>query len=160
MTTKYFETLNSSFLAHFARRLADLIIEQGSELLRDLELTTPTTSISTLLFIANNANVTVATIAEELGVSHQMATQRINLLEKLLLIERQPLPNDKRAKQVTLTELGKAEVKILFPFTQQMKEIFEQLEAEVGCELTKVIRRTELSLLNKSIKERLKASIN
>ena len=80
MTEKYFEKLNSAFLGHFARRMADLIIEQGSEILLDLDLTTPATSISTMLYLEKNHNVTVAVLADALGVSHQMATQRINFL--------------------------------------------------------------------------------
>ena len=155
MNIKYFETLNSSFLAHYARRLADLIIEQGSKLLKDLDISVPTTSISTILYISKNGAPSVATLAEELGVTHQMASQRINLLEKMLMVERANHPTDKRAKIVRLTKLGVSEAEKLIPFTKQMDKVFDELETEVGCQLTQVIRQTELSLLNRPLYERI-----
>jgi DNA-binding MarR family transcriptional regulator len=155
MTVKYFEKINSAFLGHFARRMADLIIEQGSEILRDLDLTTPATSISTMLYLDKNHQVTVAVLADALGVSHQMATQRINFLEKLSLVKRVSSPEDKRSKMITLTQIGQSEVIKLIPFTKKIENVFEELEVEMDCKLTKIIHQTELALRNKSLKERL-----
>ena len=111
MSEKYFEQLSQAYLAHFCRRLADLIIEQGSETLKDMGLKTPTTAVSSLLYLADNNEVSVADLAEALGVSHQMATQRVQGLEKLGLVSRIPSANDKRAKQVVLTQLAETEIK-------------------------------------------------
>ena len=155
MSKHYYQNLNSAFLAHFARRLSDLIAEQGSEILKARCLKTPASSISAMLYLSENQNVTVALLAKSLGVSHQMATQRSNFLEKLGLIERVATEHDKRSKIINLTKTGKQEVKKILPFTQQVKKVFDDLEDEIGCELATYIRKAELSLRDKPIKQRI-----
>ena len=127
---KYFENLGSSFMSHYARRLADLINEQSSDVLKELNLSVPASAISTLQFINLNTEVTVARIADALGVTHQMATQRINALEKLSLVKRVSLPSDQRSKQIELSKKGQSEIKILQPLMEKMKLLFEELEAQ------------------------------
>lgn len=155
MNSKYFENLNSAFLAHFCRRLSDLITTQGTEILREMRMTTPSTAVSTLIFLRKNRDVTAAVLADSFGVSHQMATQRVNALEKLGLVERSSQPEDRRSKQVVLTALGETEAEQLEPFIRNMKVVFDELDTEVGVELMSVIRRTELSLLETPLKTRL-----
>jgi len=155
MNEKYFEQLSSAYLAHFCRRLSDLIIEQGSEILREMKLVTPATAMSTVFFLKKNDKVTVAMLADALGVSHQMATQRINALEKIGIVKRVSSDEDKRAKAVILTKHGKSEVRKLEPFAKQMTDVLEEFEAELGSQLTKLIRQAELALLDKPLKLRL-----
>jgi len=119
-------------MSHYARRLADLINEQASDVLNELNLCIPASAISTMQFINQNTEVTVARIADALGVTHQMATQRINALEKLSLVKRVSLPTDQHAKQIKLSERGQSEIKTLQPFMDKMKSIFEELEHELG----------------------------
>jgi len=157
MIDKYFEKLSSAYMAHFCRRLSELIIEQGGELIKEMNLITPATAISSVFYLDKNPQSTVAALADALGVSHQMATQRINSLIKLGLVERVSCEQDKRAKVITLTKLGRVEVKQLAPFTKQMTKVFEELETELGCNLTKIIRQTELALIKKPLKQRLKS---
>jgi len=155
MTDKYFEKLSSAYMAHFCRRLSDLIIEQGSELIKEMNLVTPSTALASVFYLDKNPQCTVAALADALGVSHQMATQRINSLAKLGLIERVSSSQDKRAKVIHLTKLGHSEVKLLVPFARQLTNVFEELEKELGCNLTKLIRQAELTLIDKPLKQRL-----
>lgn len=156
MTDKYFEKLSSAYMAHFCRRLSDLLIEQGGELLKEMKLVTPTTAMSSIFYLHKNPQSTVAVLAEALGVSHQMATQRINSLTKLGLVERVTSGSDKRAKVINLTKRGKAEIKLLVPFSKQMTSVFEDIEEDLGCDLSRIIRQTELALIKKPLKQRLK----
>ncbi|WP_196140791.1 MarR family winged helix-turn-helix transcriptional regulator [Aliikangiella sp. G2MR2-5] len=151
----YLDTLGSPYLAHFARRLADLIIEQGTTILLEKGMVTPSTALSTVFYLDNNQNVTVACLANALSVSHQMATQRINSLIKLGLVTKGSSDKDKRAKYVVLTRKGKEEVKQLIPFVQNLARAFEELESDLECQLTQVIRDAEKSLLETPLKERL-----
>ena len=155
MTEKYFEQLSSAYLAHFSRRLADLIIEQGSELLTEKGLGTPSTAMSTVFYLDKNEQTTVASLADALGVSHQMATQRINALEKLKLVTRTSSDKDKRAKFVVLSAKGKSEVAQLYPYAKKLKRVFEELETELNCQLTSMVRKAEMSLINRPLKQRL-----
>ena len=154
--SSYFESLDSAFLAHFSRRLSDLIIDQGTKLLESHGITTPTAAVSTIYFLKEKENVTVADLAKALDVTHQMATQRANTLESMGLILRQPNPQDKRAKTLHLTELGSAEANKLRPITRKVTQVFEQLNKQIECELMSKIRQAELALIDKPLVERLK----
>lgn len=155
MTEQYFEELGSPYMAHFCRRLADLIIEQGSEILAEKGLTTSSTALSTIFYLDQNQNTTLASLASALGVNHQIATQRINGLVKLDLVTRSSSDEDKRAKFFVLTPTGKKEAKQLLPFATEMTQVFEDFEAELNCELKNVMQKEERSLLQKSLKQRL-----
>ncbi len=152
---KYFEKLSNTYLSHFCRRLADLINEQGAELISEMNIDTPSTAISTMLFLEKHKLATVASLADELGVTHQMATQRVNALEKLKLLTRQYSKHDKRAKFVILTQKGHDEVQQLIPFTIKINKAFDDLESEIGCQLSQIIRKTELSLIKTTLKQRI-----
>jgi DNA-binding MarR family transcriptional regulator len=102
--------------------------------------------------------VTVANLAEALGVSHQMATQRINSLQKLGLVDRIDSEEDARAKVVVLTKLGKYEVLQLRPFSDEVTKAFNDLELELGAPLVELIRKAELSLLQTPLKQRITES--
>ena len=156
MNHTYFENLGNEYLAHFSRRLSDLIIEQATTILQEAEIITPATAISSILFLANEENATVATLADALDVSHQMATQRINALEKLALLKRIDNENDKRAKKIVLTALGNQEAAKLLPLTKQLKHAFNNLEKELACDLAKVIRSAEKALITQPLKDRAK----
>ena len=146
-------------MSHYARRLADLINDQASDVLQELNLCTPASAISTLLFINLNSEVTVARIADAMGVTHQMATQRINALEKLSLVKRVALPSDQRAKQIELSNTGQSEIKAIQPFMATMKLLFEELETELGHELSQTIYQAELSLRQCPLKQRFMTKI-
>ena len=157
---KYIERLGSSFMSHYARRLADLINEQSTDVLKEFNLRVPASAISTLQYLNTNKNITVAHVASDLGVTHQMATQRINTLEKLSLVERHALSNDKRAKKITLSIKGLEEIKTLQPLMKRMSLIFEQFETELGHQLSQTIYQAETSLRQRSLKERFNDTEN
>lgn len=154
MTEQYFQELGKTYMAHYCRRLADLIIAQASEILAERGLITPSAALSTIFYLDQNRNATVASLASALDVSHQMATQRINGLVTLGLVTRSSSNEDKRAKSVVLTPMGKKEAKQLYPFMTEMTQVFEDFEAELDCQLTSTIRKAESSLLQRSLKQR------
>ena len=58
-----------------------------------------------------------------------------------MIIRQQSSEKDKRAKFVMLTQKGKEEVKQLISFTKQTDHAFDDLEGELGCQLTNLIRK-------------------
>lgn len=153
---KYLGKLEAAFLAHFSRRLSELIIEQGTNIVESYGITTPTTAISSIYFLMAQNKATVADLAEALEVTHQMATQRVNVLEKLGLVFRKSNPEDKRAKTIHLTEIGIEEGKKLRPITEKINIAFELLNEQIGCDLMAKIRQTEIALIEKPLKQRIK----
>ena len=156
MTLKFFETLNESFIAHAARRLADLVNEQTSTMMEDLNLTAPSTSVSTLIYLRQADGSTAKELADALGVSHQMATQRLNKLLELQLVEQAPHPNDKRAKVISLSKLGQVEADTLVQFTNKVAQAFSAIDAEIGCQLSSSIRKAETLLIEKPLAKRIR----
>ena len=155
MSSHYYEKLSPGYLAHYCRRLSNLIIEQSSQILNELGVITPTASISSLIFLKSNNPVSVAALAEALGVSHQMATQRVNQLEKLGLVERIHSKGDKRVKQISLTQLAQREIKLLKPFVAQVDRVCAELNQEIDCELMPILRKAELALLERPLNQRI-----
>lgn len=153
--SSYIKSLENAFLAHFSRRLSDLIIEQCSNHLKNLGITTPATAVSSIYFLADNDNVTVADLAEALDVTHQMATQRSNQLEKMGLIYRKPKPGDMRAKTIHLSESGIEESRKLRPFTKSLSAVFDEINEQIECELMVKIRQAELALIEKPLFQRI-----
>ncbi len=145
-------------MSHYARRLADLINEQATDVLKEYKSCIPASAISTLQYLSSHDNVTVALLANDLGVTHQMATQRINALEKLLLVKRISLPTDQRAKQIQLSKKGYKEIKALQPFMRKMTLLFTEFESELGHKLSQTIYQAELSLRQTPLKERIKVN--
>ncbi|KID56210.1 hypothetical protein JF50_18230 [Pseudoalteromonas luteoviolacea] len=155
--SSYLESLDQAFLAHFCRRLSDLISEQGTTAIQSYGITIPSTAISSMYFLEKNSGVTVAELAEALCVTHQMATQRIHTLVKLDLVCRKPNPKDKRAKTLHLTELGQQEVMQLKPLTSKMTEVFTELTKQIECDLLQKVREAEKALIETPLMQRLAA---
>ena len=155
MKIKYFETLNNAFIAHFARRLADLMNAQGGDLLNELNLVTPASSVSTVLFLKKIKTSTVTVLAEALDVTQQMATQRVNALVSLSLIKRTSDPHDKRSKTISLTELGLSEAKVLLAFTKEVSRAFDKINSELDCDLKSSLLRAEKLLLKEALADRV-----
>ncbi|AOT11138.1 MarR family winged helix-turn-helix transcriptional regulator [Pseudoalteromonas luteoviolacea] len=152
--SEYLNTLDQAFLAHFCRRLSDLISEQGTTVLQRYGITAPSTAISSMYYLEQNNGVTVAELAAALCVTHQMATQRIHILIKLNLVCRKPNPKDKRAKTLHLTDLGKQEVMQLKPLTSKMTEVFTDLIQQIECDLLQKVREAEKVLIETPLIQR------
>ncbi len=146
---------SNAFLAHHARRLAELIISQGTELLEEQALTTPTTSVSTILQIHQAESITITQLAAKLNFTHQMVTLRIASLEKLGLVSRVTEETEKRKKIIRLSSKGQHEAKKLELICEQMADVFDQLNQEVGCNLTDAIIHAEQKLLALPMRKRI-----
>jgi DNA-binding MarR family transcriptional regulator len=64
--------------------------------------------ISVLMRLYHGGKIGVSEIGEQMGVTSAAASQAIDRLVNLELIERTEDPNDRRAKQLVLTQKGRA----------------------------------------------------
>ena len=135
----FMDNWGAGFLGHYAIRLGDILARQGEDLLKEKGWLTPSLSVSTILFLSSNGEATVTDISVAVGVSHQLAAQRINELEKLGLVKRVPNQQDKRSRLIVLTDSGQKEAGELDLFVQETSRALRVLEEEIACSLSQTI---------------------
>jgi DNA-binding MarR family transcriptional regulator len=150
------EETENAYLAHFARRLSDLIISQATEMLSGYGLRMPSSSVSTALFLWKAKQATVTEISTAFDYTHQMAVQRIKGLEDLGLVERVINENDRRSRLIRLTKSGLIEAEQLAFITKQAAAVFDELYNEIDCNLTTMIMRAEKNLKITTLAARMK----
>lgn len=147
--------LRNAFLAHYARRLADLLVAQGTEMLYANGLQTPSSSVSTILHLRDVRATTVTDLAKVFGHTHQMAAQRIAGLVERGLVERICNKNDRRSSLVSLTSAGRKEASQLANIVVRASAALDGLCKEIGCDLTEAILTAEGHLQGRPLLARM-----
>ena len=149
--------LSAAFIANQIERLAEQIVGQGNDMLEAAGITFPSRAVSTVLFVGENERASTADIARALGQPHQVATQRVDLLIQLGIVERIDDPADGRRKLLRLTPEGKHQFTVLTGRLEKAGQAFEALFAEIGCDLSAVTQRAADALHKTSLLTRMKA---
>jgi DNA-binding MarR family transcriptional regulator len=148
--------LGSAFIAYQLERLTELIVAQGNDMLEAAGITFPSRAVSTVLYIGEYQPTSTADIARALGQPHQVATQRVDILIRLGIVERVDDPDDGRRKLLRLTLQGADQFQILTARLAKAGQAFEALFDDIGCDLPSVIQRAADSLLNAPLLSRMK----
>ena len=77
-----------------------------------------------LLLARSPEGVSQASVTDFLGVEHPTAVRILDGLESLGHVRREPAPNDRRAKLIVLTDLGR-------PVSQQVEVMTQRLNAQL-----------------------------
>jgi DNA-binding MarR family transcriptional regulator len=101
-----------------------------------------------LYFIARNPGIAVNQLLSKLGVSKQALHGPMKALQSAALIETRSEGTDKRVKNLYLTTAG---CELENELTSPQRELLQQLEAELGTEVTAAWRSMMLALSNKLI---------
>jgi hypothetical protein len=80
--------LSAAFVANQLERLVEVIVTQGNDMLEAAGIRFPSRAVSTVLFVGENEPTSTADIARALAQPHQLATQRVDLLIQLGILER------------------------------------------------------------------------
>ncbi len=147
--------MRNAFLAHNARRLADLLVAQGTEMLQANGLRTPSSAVSTVLHLRDVEATTVTDLAKVFGHTHQMAAQRIAGLVERGLVERICNRNDRRSSLVSLTSAGRKEALQLANVVVRASAALDGLLREIGCDLTEAILTAERHLQRRPLLARM-----
>ncbi len=147
--------MHKAFLAHNARRLADLVIAQGTEMLQAHGLQSPSSSVSTVLHLRDVGATTVTDLAKAFGHTHQMAAQRVAGLVAKGLVEKISNENDRRSSLVSLTSAGRKEALQLARIVDRASAALDGLFKEIGCDLTEAILSAERDLLRRPLLARM-----
>ena len=149
--------LSAAFIANQIERLAEVIVAQGNEMLESAGIQFPSRAVSTVLFVGENEPASTADIARALGQPHQLATQRVDLLVQLGILERIGDPDDARRKLLRLTPAGQAQFRILTDQLDKAGQAFSAMFAEIGCDLAAATLRAAAALEQTPLITRMKA---
>ncbi len=130
------------FLANQLERLAQMIVSQTETLLQKQGIELPARSISSMIFIGEQENTSVAEIARYLNHPHQLVTQRIDGLINLGIVERVIDENDRRQKNLAFTKKGFSQYRKLKKHLNNQIITYTDLFDEIECDLSEVILST------------------
>jgi len=144
-----------AFVGNRLDRAVHLINDQSGAVLSDAGFEMAPQSASCLLFIADNGDASAADIAAALNLPHQVVTQRLNALLDLKLVARHADPKDGRRKLIRLTARGKKEFNRLRVILEDAHAIYDELNAELGVDISALMLRLMDSLEREPLAERI-----
>jgi DNA-binding MarR family transcriptional regulator len=142
------------FLARRIAQLHELLAEQGQAVLSDAGIDLDARLGSVFYLVATRRGLSVAALAEALGLSHQLATYRVKKLVEagLVIQERDP---ECRTRSV-LQPAAEAEPKVrkLQAVMRQLDRVYGALFDELGVDLFELTTRARKALMEASLQER------
>lgn len=139
------------------QHLLELLNGQLAEALRDSGCELRATSTGVALLLGCQGPTALAEIARQLGLSHQLATQRVRAMEKDGYVLGLDHPEDGRSRLIALTIDGEEQAARLQTFLTGLELAYQDLFAETGLDLMDIVRRVETALVGKSLAQRLPA---
>lgn len=150
----FFTKLDAAFLARDLHRLRQEITEQSDLVLIAAEIDVPSSCTSLVLSLLEHEK-SAAELSKSLGYSHQLVTQRINLLLRLGLVVRTPSARDARKKSILLTPEGARQTKRLQALLPELDAAFRGLFDEIGFPLGRACRDALQSLTERPVLKRV-----
>ena len=151
--------LKGAFVANPLGKLIDMIARQGDDLLADAGIIIPSRAVSCILLVGDRQQVSAADIAAALEQPHQLATQRIEVLIKLGVLERSVDPADRRRKTLSLTPKGEDQYHRLYRRLGEVEQAFAGLFKEIDNDLTVMVGRAMEALERTPLLARIQANI-
>lgn len=148
---------NSALLAYYLRRLSDKISEETGPLLEERGIELAPRTVSVALSLSAHPGATTTDLADWLGLSHQLVSQRLAKLIASGLAEHEVSPADRRRRQHLLTAKGEEEVEKMKPFLADVQRIFDELFGQIQVDLLAAARKAIHALEDRTITQRFRA---
>ncbi|WP_417484448.1 MarR family winged helix-turn-helix transcriptional regulator [Maricaulis salignorans] len=117
------------------RQASAALYEQMDQCLQAHGLTLPAYATSLVQTLYHGGPQSVSALAERLGLSHQLASQRLRWLVKEGLVVIGDDPEDRRRRLVSLTSAGQTEGDKLQAFLPRLERAYSDLFDEIGMDL-------------------------
>lgn len=140
-----FADLDAAFLARDLHRLRQEITAQSDLVMIAAGIDIPSSCTSLTLSLLEGSQ-SASDLADMLGYSHQLTTQRINMLLKLELVTREASKSDARKKVIVLTDEGRRQAGRLRALLPKIDQAFRGLFDEIGFPLGRACRDALQSL--------------
>tara|TARA_R110002096_G_scaffold17030_14_gene58647 strand:- start:1357 stop:1830 length:474 start_codon:yes stop_codon:yes gene_type:complete len=149
----YFDS-RAAFALRVRQASADLY-EQMDECLQAHGLILPAYTTSLVQTLHHVGPQSVAALADELDLSHQLASQRLKWLVNEGLVEIGDDPDDRRRRQVKLTAAGKREAQKLQAFLPMLERAYSDVFDEIGVDLHRGLIEARTALQTRSLLARM-----
>lgn len=113
---------------------------------------------SVFFLIATRPGLSVAELAEELGLSHQLATYRVKKLVETGLVSQERDPDDRTRSVLRPTAKADPMVKQLRAVMRKLDGVYAQLFEELGVDLLDLATRAREALTTTSLLERTRSA--
>ena len=150
-----YDQYGSAFIDMRLHRLRVLITAQLDEFFAEAGVAIPSPCVSVVLFLAQRRKASISSIAETLGYSHQLITQRLLQLEELKCIHRLEDPRDRRKRLIALTAKGRRQATLLQETLPRAAEAFDALFDDLKINLPAAVKDIEKALKNDPLTDRL-----
>ena len=111
-----------------------------------------------MLYLSERDGAAAADVARALGLPHQLATQRLDGLVALGLVERVADPDDRRRKFLRLTDKGRGQARRLRAALDDAAAAFRGLFQEIGADAYHVARDVSAALVRAPLAARIEAA--
>lgn len=149
------ESIKSAFLAMHLHHLRKLITRQSDRLFADQGIRAPSSCVSVLMTLDDAGPGSIAYLADSLGYSHQLISQRLSKLEDLGFIEKRPDPADQRKSVVGLTDAGKEQAALINEVLPMAAAAFDQVFDALGVDLCDAATRAHALLTANPLTDRV-----
>lgn len=142
------------FLARRLSQLHDLLAEQGQELMNETGVDLDARLGSVFYRVATRPGLSVAELADELGLSHQLATYRIKKLVDAGLVTQLRDPQDRTRSVLRTTDAAGPMVDTLQTVMGKLDRVYAELFEELGVDVLDLATRAQAALKTQSLLER------
>lgn len=149
--------------AAFALRVRQASVdlyEQMDQCLQAHGLILPAYTTSLVQTLHHAGPQSVAALAEELGLSHQLASQRLKWLVNEGLVAIGDDPDDGRRRQVRLTAAGKLEADKLQTFLPLLEQAYSHVFDEIGVDLHHGLIAARTALKTSPLLDRMRVNLH
>lgn len=150
----YVSRIGRPFLARRISQLHDILAEQGQEVMNGAGMDLDARLGSVFFLIATRPGLSVAELAQELGLSHQLATYRVKKLVETGLVSQERDPDDLTRSVLRPTAKADPMVKQLRAVMRKLDGVYAQLFEELGVDLLDLATRAREALTTTSLLER------
>jgi len=147
--------LGPTFLGLHAYQLLSIIDFQDTELLVKQGIDLPSRTVSTMMHLLKNKQMTVTGLARFLGMSHQLVGHRIKDLKAHGLVTEKRDPGDLRRTLVVLTKSGKGMAQQIEGLNKEVESVYLELFEEIGVDLFEALIKAKQALTEKSLGTRV-----
>jgi DNA-binding MarR family transcriptional regulator len=144
-----------SFTPKLAWDFASSMEKQAAVVYEKMGLIIPVITSSTLCFISEQKKVTLLEVSRALGISHQLAAQRVKTLLQLDIILASQDPSDKRRTNYLLTAKGHKQNKLLDTYLIQVEQTFIELNEELDIDLMLLLEQVNNCFAKCSLYQRI-----
>ncbi|WP_203290849.1 MarR family winged helix-turn-helix transcriptional regulator [Maricaulis parjimensis] len=151
----YVGQVGRPFLARRIAQFHDVLAEQGQDVLNAAGMELDSRLGSVFSLIAHRPGLSVAALADELGLSHQLATYRVKKLVEAGLVSQARDPEDRTRSILQPTDKAGAEVEKLQTVMRQLDQAYAELFSELGADLLELAIRARAALTKTPLLERI-----